>query len=139
MIILDTNVVSAAMRSDVDPMIRDWLDDRPSDSIWLTSISVFEIQFGIKILAEGRRRQDLEGSFSLMLSEDFEGRILDFDSAAAEVAASLSAQRRRSGRPIALRDTLVAGIVVSRCSELVTRNVRHFEHLDVSVIDPWRS
>jgi predicted nucleic acid-binding protein len=139
MIILDTNVVSAAMRDDVEPRIRAWLDDRPPESIWLTSITVFEIRFGIQILAEGRKRRQLESDFARALTEDFEGRVLDFDNPAAEAAAAFSAQRKLGGRPMELRDTLIAGIVVSRRAELATRNVRHFEDLDISVINPWSS
>jgi predicted nucleic acid-binding protein len=137
MIVLDTNVVSAMMRREVDGKIRDWLDSRPPESIWVTTITVFEVRFGIEVLAKGRRRQQLENDFAQTIAEDFQGRILDLDQAAAETAASLCAQRRLRGRPIEMRDTLMAGIVVSRRAELATRNLRHFDDLEIAVVDPW--
>jgi toxin FitB len=137
MIVLDTNVVSAMMRRDVDAKIRDWLDSRPPESIWVTTITIFEVRFGIEVLSKGRRRQQLENDFAQTIAEDFEGRILDLDHVAAETAASLCAQRRLRGRPIEMRDTFIAGIVVSRRAELATRNLRHFDDLEIAVVDPW--
>ena len=137
MIILDTNVVSAMMRRSVDTKIRDWLDGLPPESIWLTTITIFEMRFGIEALCKGRRRQQLEDEFVQTIAEDFQGRVLDLDPTAAETAASLFAQHKLGGRSIELRDTLIAGIVISHRAELATRNVRHFLDLDVSVVDPW--
>jgi toxin FitB len=137
MIVLDTNVVSAMMRRDVDTKIRDWLDSLPPESIWVTTITIFEVRFGIEVLSKGRRRQQLEDDFVQTIAEDFQGRVLDLDQAAAQTAASLRAQRRLRGRPIEMRDTLIAGIVLSRRAELATRNVRHFCDLEISLVDPW--
>ncbi len=137
MIVLDTSVVSAMMRRNVDTKIRDWLDSRPPESIWVTAITIFEVRFGIEVLSKGRRRQQLEDDFAQAIAEDFQGRVLELDQAAAETAASLCAQRRLSGRPIEMRDTLIAGIVVSRRAEFATRNVRHFDDLEIAVVDPW--
>jgi predicted nucleic acid-binding protein len=137
MIILDTDVVSAMMRRDVDPKIRDWLDSQPPESIWVTAITVFEVRLGIEILAKGRRRKQLEEDFVQTIAEDFDGRVLDLDQAAAEKAAVLRAERRLRGRPIDMRDTFIAGIAVSRRAQLATRNLRHFDDLEVAVIDPW--
>jgi hypothetical protein len=137
MIVLDTNIISAMMRATVDPVIVDWLSSRPRESIWVTAVTVFEIRFGLELLAAGRRRQQLETAFALALSEDLQGRVLPFDSAAANAAASLAAERQRRGRPVEVRDTQIAGIVMSKRAELATRNVRHFRDLGVAVVDPW--
>ena len=137
MIVLDTNVVSAMMHRNVDTKIRDWLDSLPPESIWVTTVTIFEVRFGIEVLAKGRRRQQLEEDFVQTIAEDFQDRVLDLDQAAAEAAASLCTRRRLRGRPIEMRDTFIAGIVVSRRAELATRNVRHFHDLEVSVVDPW--
>jgi predicted nucleic acid-binding protein len=136
MIILDTDVVSAMMRDEPDDAVRDWLDRTPAPSLWLTAISVYEIRFGIEMLAEGRRRR-LEDAFSRAIAIDFEARILPFDDAAAEVAARLAGARRRVGRTVDTRDTMIAGIVLVRHGELATRNLRHFQDLDIRLVDPW--
>lgn len=137
MIILDTNVLSALMRTTPEAMVVDWLDRQPADSIWLTSITVFETRFGLALLPKGRRRIGLERAFDRVLDEDLSNRVLDFDQAAAAAAARLAAGRERTGRRADLRDTLIAGIALARRATIATRNIRHFEGLDVPVVDPW--
>src|SRR6185437_15175188 len=138
MIILDTNVISALMRSQPDNAAVTWLDRQAAESISTTSITVFEIRFGIEMLLPGRRRKRLEDLFEQSLVEDFQDRILPFDQDAAREAAALAAQRQRDGRTAGLRDTQIAGIALARRATLATRNVRHFQGLDVEVIDPWK-
>jgi predicted nucleic acid-binding protein len=136
-ILLDTNVISALMQSEVERVVVAWLDSEPQESIWTTSITVFEVRFGLEILASGRRRRSLEEAFRKMLEEDFEGRIVSFDAAAAHAAGRIAAERRRSGRPIEIRDVQIAGIAVARKAAIATRNVRYFEGLGPELIDPW--
>jgi len=137
MIILDTNVLGALMRAVPDAAVLEWLDRQPADSVWITSITLFETRFGLALLPAGRRRQVLEAAFDDLLREDLENRVLDFDSAAATAAASLAAARQKSGRPVDMRDTQIAGIVLARRATLATRNIRHFADLKISIIDPW--
>lgn len=137
MILLDTNVVSALMRRDVDPIVVAWLDGLPAESVWTTSVTVFEVRFGLEILESGRRRRLLEQAFSNALAEDFQGRVLPFDEASAEAAGRIAAERRRAGRSVEIRDVQIAGIALARKATLATRNVRHFQGLGLSLIDPW--
>jgi predicted nucleic acid-binding protein len=139
MIVLDTNVLSALMRTNPEIVVVAWLDRQPADSVWLTSITVFEARFGLALLPKGRRRSGLERAFERVLTDDLSNRILALDEMAAVTAAQLAADRQRSGRPVDLRDTLIAGIAQSRRATIATRNARHFEGLDVPVVDPWHS
>lgn len=132
MIVLDTNIVSAMMRPDSIPAVLTWLDTQPTESIWTTSVTLFEIRFGLAVLPPGKRRTALELTFERILNEGLEHRVLDFDAAAALVAADLMA----SGRGIELRDLQIAGIVASRRATLVTRNTRHFVDAGINLIDP---
>jgi toxin FitB len=135
MILLDTNVVSALMAQDGGVVV--WLDTQPAESIWLTSITVFETEFGLALLPAGRRRKALETAFTTLLAEDLDGRVVAFDAAAASAAARLAAERRRLGRPVDMRDTQIAGIAIVRRAALATRNLRHFEGLPTPVVSPW--
>ncbi len=137
MIILDTNVLSAVMRRDADPIIVAWLDRQPSESLWITTITIFEIRFGLELLPDGRRRMELEKAFAQALLEDFQHRILPFDFQAAQEAAILAARRKNAGQTVEFRDTQIAGIALARQAALATRNVRHFQDVPVKVIDPW--
>jgi predicted nucleic acid-binding protein len=137
MIILDTNVLSGLMRTVPEAPVVAWLDRQPVESVWITSITLFEARLGLALLPSGRRRRTLEAAFARLLQEDLENRVLDFDSAAAAEAASLAAARQKTGRPVDLRDTQIAGIALARRATLATRNVRHFGDLKISIVDPW--
>ena len=117
----------------------EWLDRQPADSVWLTSITVFEARFGLALVPNGRRRTGLERAFDRVLTEDLSSRVLALDEMAAVTAAQLAADRRRAGRIVDFRDTLIAGIAQAHRATIATRNTRHFEGLDVAVVDPWRS
>ena len=137
MIVLDTNVISAVMQSKPEPRVVAWLDAQPSESIWTTSISVFEVRYGLQTMPQGRRRSALQEAFEQSLQVDLEGRVLDFDAVAAEEAASLSARLRSAGRPVEFRDVLIAGIVTVRRGTLATRNTKHFADAAVQLVNPW--
>jgi hypothetical protein len=136
-IVIDTNVLSALMRKVPERPVVEWLDRQATESIWITSITLFEARLGLALLPKGKRRQALESAFDKLLVEDLEGRVLDFDQPAAEAAAQLAAGRQREGQMIDMRDTQIAGIVIARRAEFATRNVRHFSDLNVDVINPW--
>lgn len=137
MIVLDTNVVSALMQNEPDATVIAWLDRQPVESIWICSITEFETRYGLALLPEGRRKQALLEAFERLLHEDFENRVLPFDSAAASQSATLAAARKQAGRPVDMRDTLIAGIALARRATIATRNVRHFDDLDLPVLNPW--
>src|SRR6267154_468510 len=137
MIVLDTNVLSALMRREADPAVVTWLDLQPSESVWTMAVTIFEIRFGLELLAPGRRKRLLEDAFSRALNEDFQGRILPFDRDAAEEAAHRAAERRAVGKPVDFRDLEIAGIVAARRGTLATRNARHFQGLRIELVDPW--
>jgi predicted nucleic acid-binding protein len=136
-ILLDTNVVSALMQKVPDAGIVSWLDSQPSESVWTTAVTVFEVRFGLEILTKGRRRQRLEEAFARALAEDLEGRVLPFDDAAAHAAGVLAARRRQAGRPVETRDVQIAGIAASHRATLATRNLRQFDGLGLALVDPW--
>ena len=137
MIILDTNVISALMRQNANPIVVEWLDSQPPESIWITAVTVFEVHFGVELLARGRRRRQLEDAFARALDDDFERRILPFERSAAREAALIAARQRQGGRSIEIRDAQIAGIVAARRATLATRNTRHFADLGIALIDPW--
>lgn len=137
MIILDTNVLSALMNPLPDETVLRWLNRQPAASIWTTTITLMELRYGIAKMAMGKRRQTLSQGLEQVLREEIEGRIVSFDSAAAEQAAELSALRRRKGKVVEFRDTMIAGITLATRGTLATRNTSDFEDLSVQVVDPW--
>ena len=139
MIVLDTNVLSALMRAEPDRPVVRWLDRLAAESIWTTSITVFEVRFGLEVLPAGERKAALQHAFDQVIDEDLRGRVLDFDARAASVAGEIAAKLRALGRPVDMRDAQIAGIIAVRRATLATRNVRHFVDAGIPVIDPWNS
>lgn len=137
MILLDTNVISALMLRNPDPTAVAWVNSQPPESIWTTTITVFEIRFGLERLVPSHRRRFLEETFRKSLAEDLAGRIVPFDERAALAAGRIAAERQRIGRTIEFRDILIAGIGATRKAAIATRNVRHFEGLGIVVVNPW--
>lgn len=137
MIVLDTNVISELMKQSPDADVVRWLDSQPPESIWTTSISVFEVFYGIEIMPFGKRQAALHAAFKETLSKELEGRILNFDQASAVEAARISASLQRIGRRVDMRDVQIAGIVSARHGKLATRNSWHFVDSGVSLVDPW--
>lgn len=136
MIILDTNVLSAVMQREPPDAVIDWLDEQPASSIWTTAVTVFEIEYGLHRLPEGKRRSRLEDAFRAVMVEELEGRILPFDAQAALAAGAISAVLEAAGKRVEVRDVQIAGIAQSRQASVATRNVRHFEGA-CTVVNPW--
>ena len=137
MIILDTNVISAVMKAAPDVAVVAWLDRQPVGSVWTTSITVFEIEYGLGRLPQGKRRESLAEAFAAMLREDLGGRVLPFDTQAAVAAGAVAAAIREQGRTVDVRDVQIAGIARVRQAPVATRNVRDFE-LACEVRNPWQ-
>ena len=137
MIILDSNVVSALMYDTPDVKVLHWLDSQDAETLWITTVTIFEIRYGLELMAKGRKRTRLEDSFGFILDTGFRDRVHHLDAEAASEAARLAAKRDREGRPAGLQDTLIAGVALSRHAGIATRNTRHFEDLPISVVNPW--
>lgn len=138
MIVLDTNVLSALMKSH-ETEVHSWLDRQKGDTVWITSISILESRSGILQLPTGRRRQEMMSSFDAVLERVIVGKVLPFDETAAEAAAVIAARRLAAGLKIETLDTQIAGICVSRSAILATRNTKHFKDLGIPLVDPWRA
>src|ERR1700692_691057 len=136
MIILDTNVLSELMLRAPDERVLAWLDQQPRSSIWTTSVTVFEVRFGLESMPVGKRRTVLIQDFEKMLLS-IDRRVAPFDTEAAERSSVLMASRKLQGRPREDRDTMIAGIVLARHATLATRNTSHFDDIAATLVDPW--
>ncbi|WEZ84735.1 type II toxin-antitoxin system VapC family toxin [Rhizobium sp. 32-5/1] len=136
MIVLDTNVLSEIHgRQHTDRILR-WLDRYDMEGVFLTSITIAEIQFGLELLDPGRRRDALTQIFA-DIEEEFAGRILSFSARAAPIYGRIAAQRQKSGRHIETKDAMIAAICLFHGATLATRNVKDFEGLDLALVNPF--
>ena len=120
-----------------EPVVEQWFDAQPPESVWTTTITIFEIRFGLALLKPGRRRDRLDDAFDRAIDEILGGRVLPFDRSAAEAAAAIAARQWQIGRPVEIHDVQIVGIAAARRATLATRNTRHFESLGITLVDPW--
>jgi len=135
--LLDTNVVSELMRPAPEAAVLSWINRQAADTLWLNSVVVSELLYGIARLPDGKRRAQLAQTVQAMLGEDFSGRVLPFDLDAAVVYADLVAMRERQGLAIDIADAQIAAMCLAHGATLVTRNTKHFDGLGLTLINPW--
>ena len=137
MILLDTNVVSELMRPAPSPAVVSWVTRRDATTLFFSAVAEAELRLGVAIMHPGRRRDEIEAATEAMLREDFAGRILPFDSAAAHAYAAIAAAHRAAGRPVATADMQIAAIARSQDMAVATRNTRDFTGTGVDLTNPW--
>lgn len=137
MIVLDTNVVSELMRREPDPRVMTWIARQPMAGVFTTTLTQAEIYYGLALLPEGRRRDDLLAAARAMFEVDLAGRVLPFDSDAASAYPGIAAGRKQDDKPISQVDAQIAAITRSRGARLATRNVRDFADCGITIVDPW--
>ena len=136
-IIFDTNVVSELIRPEPEPKVLAWFDALDGIGAYTTSITEAELRYGTAIMPVGKRRDALNDSIETMLTIDFGGFILPFNSAAAKSFATIMSMRRASGRTISHSDCQIAAICHSWNAVLATRNEKDFDGCGIRLINPW--
>ena len=138
MILLDTNVVSEPLKLNADPTVVAWIDAQVIETLYLSTISVTELRYGIAVLPDGKRKQGLRTSLDELVLPLFESRILPFDMEAAEICAELRARMRASGQGIGTADSYIAAIAAAKGLTVATRDTQPFEAAGLPVINPWK-
>ena len=131
--LLDTNVISELTRDDPDSRVVRFLDDE--GDLWLSSVVVYEMEYGLATLPQGRRLARLRALQANILAA-FGGRLLSLDQSGARWAAELRAQARHAGRAADVGDALIAGTARAHGLAIATRNVRDFEGMDIDNRQP---
>ena len=125
------------MRPAPDLTVLNWLNAQVAEELWLNSIVVTELLFGMARLPGGARKRQLADTFAAMLEQDFSGRILSFDLEAAVIYAELAARCEAKGRPVEMADAQIAAICLAQGAKLATWNLKHFGGLGLVLVNPW--
>jgi hypothetical protein len=136
MILLDTNVISEAMKPEPHPSVRDWLDAQAAETLFLSSVTIAELMFGIGALPKGKRKDNLTAALDGVL-ELFEERILPFETQAARRYADLAIKARAAGKGFPTPDGYIAGIAAAHGFAVASRDTSAFNAAGLTVIDPW--
>lgn len=138
MIVLDTNVVSEAMKPDPHPAVRAWLNDQAAQTLYLSSVTLAELLFGIRALPAGKRKDMLKQALDGLMGL-FRDRVLPFDTDAARCYADLAVTAKTSGKGFPTPDGYIAAIAASRGFSVASRDTAAFEAARMSVINPWQT
>jgi hypothetical protein len=136
-ILLDTNVMSEVMRPAPESTVLEWLNDSDSAQLFLSTVTIAEICYGLSILPEGHRRRDIGARFEDFIGRGFRHRILTFDYQAAVTYGEIMGRRKERGRPMSVLDGQIAAIAKSRGLRIATRNTPDFVDCGLELINPW--
>ena len=135
--LLDTNIPSEMTRPRPQPSVSAWLDDADDDQLYFSVVSLGEILKGVTLLSESKRRRLLQKWLDKTLRPWFEDRILPVNQPIAERWGVLAGKCQMKGRPLKVVDGLIAATALEHELTVVTRNVKDFAGLGVTVFNPW--
>lgn len=138
MIVLDTNIISEMMRSLPAIQVSNWLDEQDAVELYITTVTISEISYGLNVLPDGNRRKLLESAFNKVIQTAFKHRILPFDEPAAHLYGKLMGNRKILGRPMSVSDGQIAAITRTQEATLATRNIRDFMDCGLDLINPFQ-
>ncbi len=138
MILVDTNVVSEPLRAAPEPRVAEWFDAQALETLYLSTITVAELRFGVLSLPVSRRRRErLHEDLERQVLPMFAGRILAFDLAASQAYAELMVKAPSAGRSISVSDGYIAATAVANAMMVATRDTAPFEAAGLNTVDPW--
>ena len=137
MILLDTNVISEVMKSAPSPRVLAWLNDHPTNLLFVSTITIAEISYGIHILPQSKRRALLETRFEQFMTQAFSGRMLAFSETCARIYGQLMGHQKEAGKPLSICDGQIAAIALANNTSIATRNTKDFKYCGVELINPF--
>lgn len=137
MIVLDTNVISELWKVEPDSSVLTWIDSQMVETLYLSTITIAELRFGLATMPEGKRRTIYQDRLEREVLPIFTGRILSFDLDASQAYAQLMARAKEAGRAIGKADGYIAATAAVRGLIVATRDTSPFEAAGLRVINPW--
>jgi toxin FitB len=137
MILLDTNIISELMKTTPHPSVLAWINQQLNDTLFICSITVAEISYGLKVLPTGQRQKLLETRFEQFTTQAFYERILSFTTVTAQLYGEIMGYRKTLGRPLSILDGQIAAIALANNMAIATRNIKDFNDCGLELINPF--
>ena len=134
--LLDTCVLSEYKKTKPNPKIIEWLDKASDDSLYLSVLTIGEIEKGIARMPPSKRKTDLEGFVETLLAR-FDRRLFDLDAPIMRRWGKMAGTLQIKGRILPVIDSLMAATALEHDLTLVTRNEADFEATGVKVLNLW--
>lgn len=138
MILLDTNLLSEALKPFPDVRVIEWIDAQPLETLYLSAMTVAELRAGVALLPLGKRRNMLDDQLEKRVLPMFVGRVLPFDLACTNAYAQVLSAARKTGTGIQIADACIAAVAVANGFGVATRDTRPFLVAGLNVINPWQ-
>ena len=133
--LLDTNIISELQKSQCNPKVKDFINDIPSEDMYICSLTMGELFYGMEKLPSGKKKHELAVWLYTKVPEWFNGRIIPFDT---DVMVEWGKIRARAERTMPVADTLIAAAAITHHMILVTRNIKDFEDIEgLNLLNPW--
>lgn len=126
------------MKTSPSISVSNWIDQQEVTELFITTITIAEISYGINALPKGKRRQLIQSAFNNTIRDAFRHRILSFTEKAAHTYGKIMGLRKEIGRPLSILDGQIAAIAMAEEASLATRNIRDFKDCGLNLIDPFR-
>ncbi|HEY6467381.1 MAG TPA: type II toxin-antitoxin system VapC family toxin [Candidatus Acidoferrales bacterium] len=137
--LIDTNVLSEYNRGGPDAGVKTWIETTPRVLQYVSVITLAEIEKGVGLLEQGKRRTQLEEWLATNLEEWFGGRVLSVDRNVGSCWARLMVAGTQRGNPLPVIDSLIAATALAHDLTIVTRNIKDFASTGVRTINPWKT
>ena len=137
MIVLETDVLAAMMRLQLNPPIIDWLDQKVREDLHMTTVSMYELANGVAVLPRGKRKKSLAESYAALQQSEIGARVLQLTPDAANLAAEAFVAAKRATGHCDVADSMIAGIALALGATIATRNTKHFVHFGAPLVNPW--
>jgi hypothetical protein len=135
--VLDTNIISEIMRPKPETRVIKWLNSQQASKLFLSSITLAEIGYGLYILPDGKRKWNLQQRFDQFIKNAFETQIVDFTQDSAQAYAKLMGERKQAGNPMSIPDGQIAAIALANGYAVATRNIKDFKDCGLDLINPF--
>ena len=135
--LLDTPVVSELVKSSPHAPVVEWMAAHDEAMLYLSVLTVGEIEKGIARLPASARRTRLQSWVRRDLVARFGERLLPIDARTATRWGALSGEAESRGRPVPVIDSLIAATALAHGFAVVTRNAADFERCGVACVNPW--
>jgi len=136
--LLDTCVISEFTRRIPEDKVIQWIEGIDEDQLFLSVITIGEIQRGIERLPDSRRKIEMQAWVNNHLIQRFNNRVISLDTQTMLIWGSLTARMESAGVPLPLMDSLIIATALQHTMVIVTRNISDFGNRGVQIINPWQ-
>lgn len=135
--LVDTCVISELGKKEPDLNVISWLRSCPEEKLFLSSLTIGELQKGVSKLGPSKKKNELQYWINIKLLNRFAGRLIPIDSAVAQKWGQIQAKAEQMGKPMPALDGLIAATALTHNLTVLTRNAQDMKTSGAEIVNPW--